>query len=250
MRLSPLPLFAVAVAVVGCRLSNPDPQVEVTLDEFRSLAISATAQSLEITLDDGDLLDRWTPCPVLGAGTTARLGGLVVPLIEPGGKIGTSPGDDVDDNVCAAPRFLLDQPPPDGAALLTLSDSSTAVLCHIPDLKAERQVTPVSPSTTWEWRAGQAVVLQWSPSGDLGMSNRLSVDLLHRDATNQIDSDVTVGQTHHDDVVSFTVPALAPGSYALALHLSPTVLCSPARSTYLRSTPATFDVEHAVTIVP
>jgi len=241
-----LPLFA----VVGCRESDPDPQVEVTLNEFTSLAISATEQSLDITLDDGNLTDRWTPCPVLRTGTTALLGGLVVPLIEPGGKIGTSPGDDVDDNDCAAPRFQLDQPPPDGAALLTLSDSSTMTTCHIPDLKAMRQVTPVSPSTTWEWRAGQAVLLRWSPSSDPGIWSGLSVDLLHRDATNRIDRDVAVGETLQDNVVSFTVPVLAPGSYTLALRPSPTVVCSPGLLTHLRSTLTTFDVEQAITIVP
>ena len=53
-----------------------------------------------------------------------------------------------------------------------------------------------------------------------------------------------------DDVVSIAVPALAPGRYTLALRPSTTVLCSPGRSTYLRSTLTTFGVEHAVTIVP
>jgi len=123
-------------------------------------------------------------------------------------------------------------------------------MCHIPDLKVVHQVTPVSLSATWEWQAGQAVLLTWSPSSDLGIWSNLSVDLLHRDATNQIDSDVVVGHALQDDVVSFTVPVLAPGSYTLALRPSPTVLCGPGRPAYLRSTLTTFDVEHAVTIVP
>jgi hypothetical protein len=216
--------------------------------------IRASEQSFKVFLDDGDSSPRWGPCSVADAKLTAQLNDVSVPLVTRGGKIGESPGDDVSDNDCEPPALQLDMPPPDGPSTLTLSDSSMTLICNVPDLKAVRQATLMPPdSGTWTWRSGQAVAMQWSPSGDLRLWNLFSVEMLHLAAPNVIDDLVEIRDPIFEgDVLRFTVPpSIPPGSYILQLIPSRTVACGSQRPVaQISSTLTNFSTDHPVTIVP
>jgi len=217
------------------------------------LRISATEQSFEVVLGARDAFDQAGPCPRVDATLTARLGEIAVPLITRGGKIGDIPGDDVSDNYCGTVKFRLDGPPPDGAAVLELADPKTRLGCTVPDLKAARELMLVPPeSGTWPWRAGQAVAVQWSPSGDLRLWAGPSASLLHITDGNVIDGGADIRDEAIDgDVMRFTVPSAPPGSYELDVGTSQYVTCGPHRvSAEIASTFTRFVVGHAVAIVP
>jgi hypothetical protein len=248
MRLPWLPLV-----VVGCLSTTPGEQ-DVALTAFETLNINVSEQSFKLTLDDGGYSPRWGPCSVADAKLTAQLNDISIPLIQRGGKIGTSPGDDVDDNDCTQAVLQLDMPPPDGPSTLKLSDSSTTLICHLPDLKTARQATLIPPDTEpWTLRSGQDVAMQWSPSGDLPLWSAFFVELLHLAAPHTIDDLIFIhDNTFEGDVLHFTIPSsTAPGSYILELSPSRTVRCGVQRPlAQVSSTFTDFIIRPAITIVP
>jgi hypothetical protein len=248
MRFSWVPLIA-----VGCS-SGPGEQV-VPLAEFSKLYIAASDQdpSFKVALDDGGGSPRWGACPVVDATLTAQLDDVSVPVVSRGRKIGESPGDDVDDNDCEPPSLALRAPLPDGVSTLTLTDGATTVICHLPDLKATRQMTLLSADQTWTWRPGQDVAVQWSPSGDLGLWKVFILEMLHLTAPNVIDDLVDIRDvTIEGDVLRFSVPSsLPPGSYILELIPPRSVACgSPLPVAEILSTSPPFGASHPVTIAP
>jgi hypothetical protein len=106
----PTLLFLVAA---GCFPSNSGPgEVNVTIDSFSDLHITATERSFEIVVGNRYAVAQSSPCPLVDANLTARLGEIPVPLITRGGKIGDEAGDDVSDNFCGTVTLRLDGPPP------------------------------------------------------------------------------------------------------------------------------------------
>lgn len=239
------------LVVAGCFPGGAPGEVNVTLDSFSDLHITATEQSLEIVVGHTDDVTQSTPCPLEDANLTARLGDIPVPLITRGGKIGEDPGDDVTDALCGTVTLRLDGPAPDGPAVLQLSDSKTTVTCNVPDLKAPRTVTQVPDSDTWQWRSGQAVTLQWSPSGDLPRWTMLLSELFPVDGNARTGDGTELHEAIDGDLVRFTVPSVAPGSYGITLETWGYVPCGPHFvSANISSTFTTFSTFHTVTIVP
>lgn len=244
------------ITVAGCSMEPlpPPAETDVTLARFQTFHLHATEQSIQIVL--GDLYLRDGSCPLIDAEVNARLGGVNVPLVQRGGKIGEEAGDDVADNVCGAPMFRLDMPPPDGASLLDLSDPAAEFRCQLPDLKAIRQAAPVPPTSgDWEWRAGEEVALQWSPGSDLGVWKFFSVALLHisdADATAIDGTAVPPDVAFDGDVMRFTVPAVRPGSYKVDIGpaLAPVHCNSQSVRADIDASAAQFGFAHPVTIAP
>lgn len=246
----PILLFLV---VAGCfpRGAGGPGEVNVTIDSFSNLYITATEQSLEIVVGNRSSISQSSPCPLVDANLTVRLGEVPVPLITRGGKIGDEPGDDVSDNLCGMVTLRLDGPPPDGPAVLQLSDSKTTVTCNIPDLKASRALTQMPESDPWQWRSRQAVTVQWSPRGDLPRWALLLSELVPVVDGMRIDGTEIRNTTIEGDLMHFTVPSVAPGSYDLSLDPWGYVSCDPhAASLGISSTFTVFAAHHAVTIVP
>ena len=240
-----LPLLLLLL-FTGC--SSLEAETEVTLAGTSTFHVNASEQSLAIVFGDQDWVVQHAPCPVMDANLSARLNGVPVPLVTRGRKDGDEPGDDVSDNNCATPQLKLDMPPPDGPSLLEISDSATTLSCNLPDLKAVRQATLVLPES-WEWRAGQAVTMQWSPSGDLQVWNSFSIGLANQETW------LSTGV--HDliqdgDLLHFTVPSLSPGAYRVELFPSQVVDCGPKRTTArIASKVARFAIDDdPVAIVP
>lgn len=239
------------LVVAGCFPAGPG-EVNVAIDSFSELHITATEQSLAIVVGKRDRFDQSSPCPLVDASLTARLGEIPVPVITRGGKIGDEAGDDVTDNVCGTVTLRLDGPPPDGPSVLQLSDSKSTVACNVPDLKAARALMQMPESDTWQWRSGQPVTVQWSPSGDLSRWGTLLSELYP----------VVGGMVYYDgaeilhptiegDLIRFTVPSVAPGSYKLVLDPWGYANCSPhPASAAVSSTFTFFAAAHAVAIVP
>jgi hypothetical protein len=245
------PILLVLV-LAGCFASDPEAEVAVGLDSFSMLHVTATEHSVEIVLGDRDPFTLYAPCPLVDPNLTARLGGVPVPLITRGGKIGDEAGDDVSDNRCGTVKLALDGPPPDGTAALELSDPDTGFTCNLPDLKAAREMALVPPeSGTWQWRSGQAVAVQWSPSGDLQLPRQF-LATLHHLTGEVIDNRVAVPGTAVDgDLVRFTVPSVPPGSYVVDLSPSWIAPCGPRPiSLDISSTLTRFAADHRVAIVP
>jgi hypothetical protein len=159
------------LVVAGC-FPLPDSQgpatKDVTLAAYADLHIDASDRSLKVFLGKSHRSPTSDPCPLLGAELNAHLDGVVVPVVSRGGKIGDEPGDDVSDNICGTPQLELDVRAPDGPSLLEISDRATMIVCHLPDLRATRQVMLVPPTSgIWQWRSGEVVTVQWSPGSDL-----------------------------------------------------------------------------------
>lgn len=241
-----LPLLLLLIAA-GC--FPLEAETRVTLADVSTFHVNASDQSVAIVFGPSDLVVQHSPCPVMDANLSARLNGVSVPLVTRGRKFGDEPGDDVSDNDCATPMLQLPMPPPGGPSLLEISDSTTTLSCNLPDLTAVRQATLVPPvSGAWEWRPGQAVTVQWSPSGDLGVWNSFSI------AITNLDMPLEIGihdLTFDGDLLHATVPSLSPGSYRLDLFPSEAVDCGPKRTTALiASTVTRFHIDHPVAIVP
>lgn len=244
----PILLFLV---VAGCFSSGPG-EVNVTIDSFSNLHITATERSFEIVVGNRFAVAQASPCPLVDANLTARLGEIPVPLITRGGKVADEPGDDVSDNLCGTVTLRLDGPPPDGPAVLQLSDSTTTVTCNLPDLRAPRALMQIPESDTWQWRSGQAVTVQWSPSGDLPRWGTLLSELFPVVGGMRVDGATEIRNATIDgDLMHFMVPSVAPGSYGLSLDPWGYVSCGPRSiSADISTTFTVFAVHHAVTIVP
>lgn len=244
-------LLWLSLVAAACNPSSGER--EVTLAAFQTLHISASEQSFKILLDDGQSSPRPGPCSVAGAQLTAQLNEVSVPVVTRGGKIGESPGDDVSDNDCDPPVLQLDTPPPDGASTLKLSDSSTMLICSVPDLKARRQATLIAPdSGSWTWRPGQAVAMQWSPGDDLRLGDPFHVQLRQLGSPNMVyDLVENRDVTFEGDVLRFTVPASAgAGLYTLQLGPSRVLTCGARPPVAeVSSTLTSFLAEHSVMIV-
>jgi hypothetical protein len=242
----PILLFLV---VAGCIPSGPG-EINVPIDSFSNLYMTATEQSLEIVVGNRLSFSQSSPCPLVDANLTARLGDVPVPLITRGGKTGDEPGDDVSDNVCGTVTLRLDGPPPKGPAVLQISDSKTTVACNIPDLKAPRALMQMPESDPWQWRSGQTVSVQWSPSGDLSRWSLLMTELTPVVVDGmRLDGTEINNTTIEGDLMHFTVPSVAPGSYELSLDPWGYVSCYPNASLSI-STLTGFAAHHAVTILP
>jgi len=113
-------------------------------------------------------------------------------------------------------------------------------------------VKPLPDDETWTWRPGQAVELQWSPSGDLGLSRLVTVEMLHLVAPGVVNDLVQIRNVTEGDVLSFTVPSsLQPGSYILDLSPSRTVACgSPLPAAVISTTLTKFGASYPITIAP
>jgi hypothetical protein len=244
-----LPLLLL-LGSAGCSGNGiPVAETDVTLAASSMFHVNASERSFAIVFGDHDHVVQHFPCPAMDANLSARINGVPVPLVTRGGHIGDEPGDDVSDNICAAPLLQLDTPPPDGPSRLEISDSATTLSCNLPDLKAVRQATLVPPvSGTWEWRAGQAVTMQWSPSGDPRVWSSFSVALSNQE------TGLSTGVhdlTLDGDLLHFTVPSLSPGAYRVELFPSEVVDCGPKRTLALiASTVARFVIDYPVAIVP
>jgi hypothetical protein len=241
----PLLLLLLAAGCFGNGI--PVAETDVTLAAVAMFHVNASEQSIAIVFGDQETVVQHAPCPVMDANLSARLNGIPVPLITRGAKTGDEPGDDVSDNNCATPLLKLDLPPPDGPSLLEISDPATTLSCTLPDLKAVRQATPVLPAS-WQWRAGQAVTLQWSPSGDLQVWNSFSIGLANQETF------LSTGihdLTQDGDLLHFTVPSLSPGSYRVELFPSEHVDCGPKRTMAVIASRVTrFVIDDPVVIAP
>lgn len=234
--------------LAGCTNSLA-ANTDVTLAHYKELQIAPQDDRIDIFLGGRLPLSGYFPCPLLGENLAARLNGIPVSLVKRGGKIGDEPGDDVSDNVCGAPMLEFGMPPPDGPSTLELSDPSTATVCNLPDFKVARALTMVPPTDPWEWRAGQAVTVQWSPSGDRRLWNLgISIALLRNDPSG---NDATIGDVTFDgDRMRLTIPSVPPGSYRLSARPSTSLLCDSPFHAELAVPSGFFNAEHAVTIVP
>lgn len=230
-------------------MSQLAANTDVTLAQYRTLKIVAQDQRIDIFLGESHPESGYYPCPLLDANVTARLNGIPVTLVERGGKIGDEPGDDVSDNVCGPPMLEFGMPPPDGTSTLELLDPAARTECTLPDLKAARAMMMVPPTDPWEWRAGQAVTVQWAPGGDLPLWNLgIAVALLRTDPGG---NDATIsGVTVDGDRMHLTTPSVPPGSYRFSVRPFPTVLCDAPFHADLDLPAGFFNAEHAVTIVP
>lgn len=126
--------------VAACFPRSPAPTASATLATFTELTIFVNDSSFKVLLGDyfgAD--DEWGPCSVVGDDLTADLDGVSIPVVSRGAQIGTTPGDDVDDNVCRLPTLELDMPPPHAASTLTIADARTTVVCTVPDPSAQAQ---------------------------------------------------------------------------------------------------------------
>ena len=234
--------------LAGCTPSL-DANTDVTLAHYNRLQIAPQDQRVDVFIGSRYPAGGYSPCPLLDANVTARLNGVSVPLVKRGGKIGDEPGDDVSDNICGAPMLELGMPPPRGPSTLEVSDPSAATVCTLPDLTTYRAVRMVPLMDPWEWRAGQAITVQWSPSGDLPLWNLgISVALLRNDPSG---NDATIADVTFDgDLMHLTTPSVPSGSYRFSVRPTTTVLCDPPFRAELALPSGFFNVEHPVTIVP
>ena len=243
-----MPPKLLLLLLAGCTASL-DANTDVTLVHYHELQIAPQDQRIDIFIGERFPASGYFPCPLLDANVAARLNGIPVSLVKRGGKIGDEPGDDVSDNVCGAPMLEFGMPPPVGPSTLELSDPSAATVCNLPDFKVARALMMVPPTDPWEWRAGQAVTVQWSPSGDLRLWNLgISVALLRNDPSG---NDATIADVTVDgDLMRLTTPSVPPGSYRFSARPFPSVNCDPPFRAELAVPSGFFNAEHAVTIVP
>jgi len=238
--------------VGGCfvPVSQGPATVDVTLASYGELRVDASAQAFTVALGKRFSIAQSTPCPLLGPELAAQLDGVEVPVTSRGGKIGDEPGDDVSDNLCGNPLFELDMAPPDGPSILEISDRATTLTCHLPDLKATRQVMAVPPAPgTWRWRSGDTVTVQWSPASDLGLWATFPIEIDHVNDANVVDDISHVSNVTSDaGQIRFTLPTLTPGSYQLKLGPTGSVACGVLGGG-IASTLTTFAVTQPVTIV-
>jgi hypothetical protein len=126
--------------VAACFPRSPAPTASATLANFTELTIFVNDSSFKVLLGDYfGAEDEWGPCSVVGDDLTADLDGVPIPVVSRGAQIGTTAGDDVDDNVCRLPTLELDMPPPHAVSTLTIADARTTVVCTVPDPSAQAQ---------------------------------------------------------------------------------------------------------------
>jgi hypothetical protein len=233
--------------MIGC--GPPPGEVQTSLTEIHVLHVRATADTFSVELGD-DNPDQWEPCATAFPELSAQLDDLPLPVATLGGKIGDEPGDDVSDNVCEAPKLSVAMPPPDHASHLQIKDHLGAIDCDLPDLKSVRSATLV-PAGPWTLKAGQSVTVQWSPGGD-AKPGAISVELLTFDAAGALDGLITInGIAVAGDLVTFTLPSIAPGSYELQFARFTSLACGPgAANADLMSNATTFGFAQPIMIAP
>lgn len=242
--------FPLLILLVGCMTSKLADETPVDLTYYPELHISVGPGGTRIILGGpGESGSRYAPCPAPGPLTT-RLGEVSATVVEPGGKIGESPGDDVADNECGPPIYAVPGLPPDGATRLTIADATASLSCPLPDLKATREAT--APS--WDWHVGQLVTVSWAPADDVALWRSFQVTIQRLDLQGTIVASYPVDVTLGAGLLRFTVPAITPtpvGPFRVDFIPTQIVSCAPsAKPAYLQSTLTQFSVSRPVTILP
>lgn len=238
----------VLLFMVGCTPNwAPDTVLQISIAEIHHFDVTVTETELSVMLGTVDG-QHAGPCEAALPELSAQLDELDVPVVTYGGKIGEDPGDDVSDNECAAPRLGVAPPALNHRSVLRMSDHTGTVACELPDLRTARKARLV-PSGPWELTSGEPVTIQWSPASDLIQD--LSVRLLPRNAAGEIDGLIDIaGQIVNGDIVTFTLPEVPAGPYALSMDASTRLLCAPApAAAELHSSATVFGVEQEIMVV-
>jgi len=212
-------------------------EVSTSVASIEELHLSVAGSQWTATLGD-ELMDfHPQPCPVLRADMVAHLDDLELEVVDPGSAVPAFDGG----QACSPPRLAGEVPPRPGASRLVLRDELGTLTCEIPDLAGTRSVALVPPGP-WELRAGQTVTLQWSPARDLQITFPY---VLLRSAT---DSPSVNNMTAADGLLTFTIPAILPGTYQLEIHTRSRMSCRVSQADF-DATISTSNVNQPVTII-
>jgi hypothetical protein len=241
MRLIALVLSLMA----GCMPANfaPDENKQISVAQIHKFYITVTETELSVVLHT-ITGQHAGPCEAALPDLSAQLDGVDVPVATYGGKVGEDPGDDVSDNECAAPRLAVGAPVLDHRSLLRMTDHGGTAACELPDLRTMRKATLV-PAGPWELAAGEPVTVQWSPSSDLGHPIAINVQT----GTAASGGTIIHGQVVQGDLVTFTLPALAPGPYTLGFAAAAGATCSPPVASADLHSSATFSFAQQIMVV-